>query len=501
MTLSVFDAAAEAGQRTALVIDGRSVSFAELGRGARARADELAAMGVTLAAPTPIALVGDVTRATLELLLASFALGVPTLLLHPRSPPAAQAAAAGALGARLVDRDGALRDPPPPREAPPASSGITAAGGPIVGAIPSLPDDERPLVVLPTSGSAGAPKAVILSRRAIAAAARASAAHLGWEPDDRWLLALPIAHVGGLSVLTRCLIARRTVVVSPGADSATICGIAARERVTLLSLVPTQVLRLLAAGCRPPPSVRAVLVGGAPCAPDTLARAAAAGWPLLTTYGLTETASQVTTQPRDLQPHGDLGAGVPLPGVEVAIRGGRIAVRGPTLATGYAIGGGAPVPRCSPDGGAASAPCRTPRGLPWRFEPLPLDKEGWFVTGDLGHLDPMGRLHVHGRADRVIVTGGEKVAPERVEAELLALPEVVEAAVAGRPDPEWGLRVVAYVVWSGAPLALGETRARLGKRLAAHELPRELRALERLPRLPNGKLDRQALDGLALSMG
>ncbi len=501
MTLSVFDAAAEAGQRTALVIDGRSVTFAELGRGVWARVAELAATGVTLAAPTPIALVGDVTRATLELLLASFALGVPALLLHPRSPPAARAAAAGALGARLIDRGEAPRGAPPVRESPPVSSGVTGAGESVVGALPSLPDDERPLVVLPTSGSAGAPKAVILSRRAIAAAARASAAHLGWEPDDRWLLALPIAHVGGLSVLTRCLIARRTVVVCPGADPATICGVAERERVTLLSLVPTQVVRLLAAGCRPPASVRAVLVGGAPCAPDTLARAAAAGWPLLTTYGLTETASQVTTQPLGLRPHVDLGAGVPLPGVEVAIRGGRVAVRGPTLATGYAIGGVAPASPRGPDGAASSASCQAPQGLPGAFEPLPLDAEGWFHTGDLGHLDSLGRLHVHGRADRVIVTGGEKVAPERVEAELLALPEVVEAAVVGRPDPEWGLCVVAYVVWSGAPLPLGEARARLAGRLAAHELPRELRAIERLPRLPNGKLDRRGLDGLALGAG
>ncbi len=486
MTLSIFDAATEAGASAALVIAGRTVSFAELGRRVAGRLALVAGTEYTPAAPEPVALVGAPTLGTLELVLSCFALGVPTVLLHPRSPPAARRAAAAALGARLLDaaeacgeapRGGRARSAPGQLATPLAAAAITPP-----------PDDDRALVVVPTSGSSGAPKAVILSRRAIVASARASAEHLGWEPDDRWLLALPIAHVGGLSVLTRCLIARRTVVVSPSAEPVVLPDVIARERVTLLSLVPTQVVRLLAAGYRPPPSVRAILVGGAPCPADVLARAAAARWPLLTTYGLTETASQVTVQPRGTSPRADLGVGVPIPGVEVTTRGGRIAVRGPTLATGYAVG--------LAEHSASAGGARASGAPPWVVEPLPLDAEGWFLTADLGHLDPAGRLHVHGRADSILITGGEKVMPERLEAELVGLPEIAEAAVTGRPDPEWGQRVVAFVVWSGEPMDLDELRARLRGRLAAHELPRELHGLTELPRSPSGKLDRPALAAL-----
>ncbi len=492
MTLSIFAAAAEAGATPAVVIAGRTISFAELGRRTEERLAQVAGEEHRPVAPRPVALVGEATLGSLELVLACFALGVPAVLLHPRSPPTARVAFAAELGARLLEtsetggdaplRGEASHEPRAPAARDPGAAELAAA------ARSSPPNDDRALVVIATSGSSGAPKAVILSRRAIVASARASAAHLGWEPDDRWLLALPLAHVGGLSVLTRCLIARRTVVVPPSAEPAALAEVVTRERVTLLSLVPTQVARLLAVGFRPPPSVRAILVGGAPCPADVLARAAAAGWPLLTTYGLTETSSQVTVQPRGTAPHPDLGAGLPLPGIEVTTRGERIAVRGPTLATGYVLG-------CT-EAPTSPGTARASGAPPWVVEPLPLDAEGWFVTADLGHLDPAGRLHVHGRADTTLITGGEKVMPERIEAELLGLPEIAEAAVAGRPDHEWGQRVVAFVVWSGDPMGLDELRARLRGRLAAHELPRELHGLAELPRSPSGKLDRPLLAAL-----
>jgi O-succinylbenzoic acid--CoA ligase len=197
--------------------------------------------------------------------------------------------------------------------------------------------------------------------------------------------------------------------------------------------------RLVEAGARGGGALRGVLVGGGPADPELLRRALAAGIPALQTYGMTETCSQVcTVAPRDAER--DLGtAGRPLRGAEVAIgTDGRIQVRGPMVSGGY-------------------------------LGEAPRD-DAWFVTGDLGEIDPAGRLVVFGRADAVIVTGGENVSPMEVERVLRRIPGVVDVRVFGEPDPEWGQRVVAEVVLADVDVETVSRQARAGLRPA--EVPR-----------------------------
>ncbi len=313
----------------------------------------------------------------------------------------------------------------------------------------------------------------MLSRRAFVASAAASEANLGWQPDDRWLLRLPVAHVGGLSVVTRCLLARCAVVLSTESDPAALLDTIGRQRVTILSLVPTLLARLLdLEPHRPaPPHVRAVLLGGAAASPALLARAADRGWPVLTTYGLTETCSQATTQPLGTVNRGELGAGPPLRGMEVRIGDdGEVHVRGPSLLTGY---------------------------FPTGAHPEPFLEGGWLPTGDFGRLDADGNLHVVGRRADRIVTGGENVDPLEVEQALEAEPGISRACVFGTPDEEWGEVVCAAVVLTDGGHRPGvvarEAVAAASVRLAAFKRPRRIVALDSLPLTRSGKVDRAAV--------
>jgi O-succinylbenzoic acid--CoA ligase len=328
------------------------------------------------------------------------------------------------------------------------------------------------LAALPTSGSSGTPRVVALSRRAFLAAAAASAAHLGWQSDDRWLLCLPLAHIGGLSVLTRCLLARRPVVLGEPARASEspdqrLARAIVDGRPRLLSLVPTQLSTLLqrAPGFALPTCVRAILTGGAAASESLLRAAEARGWPVLTSYGMTEACSQIATQRPGSVPNAERGSGWPLPGVELRIVGGAIQVRGPTLFSGYLLG-----------------------------PPEPLDREGWFTTGDLGRIDATGQLHVSGRSDQLIISGGENVSPAEVEAALEACPGVLEACVFPVPDPHWGQLVAAGLrLGPGEPaLLLESVRCELERRLAAFKRPRQYALVQAFVYGRTGKLDRRA---------
>jgi O-succinylbenzoic acid--CoA ligase len=335
-----------------------------------------------------------------------------------------------------------------------------------------IPDDERPLAVVATSGTTGRPRGVVLSRRAFAAAARASAENLGFHENDRWLLALPLGHVGGLSILTRCLFARRALVLprhEGSFDPAALAQTIVDAHVTLLSLVPTQLARMLEAGWRAPASLRAVLIGGARAPSVLIAEAVERGIPAVTTYGLTEACSQVTTQ--KLAELAEPGAGRPLAGVELRVVDGEIQVRGATLMTGY---------------------------HPAELHPDPRISGGWLPTRDLGFIDDDGRLHVLGRKDDVIVTGGEKVHPAEVEAVLERCPGVRACSVFGVDDDTWGARVAAAIVLepgrSERDVALD---AHVERELAPFKRPRLLAWLDELPLTASGKLDRRALHQIA----
>lgn len=448
MSFSAWAAARRAPSQLALVHAGRCWTFAELaewvGREAAYLRPHLGEGWVRLtAAPTPAFVVR---------LFALWELNATPVLLHPRWREEERRRAAQQVP-QAVDLD-ALPPAPPAPAAPPS---------PLAG--------KRPMAVLFTSGSSGQPKAVALSRRAFAAAAHASRRRLGWKRGDRWLLALPPAHVGGVSILTRCLAARRAVVLASSQDPGELLAFMVDQRVSLASLVPTQLARLLRSPrSDPPPSLRAVLLGGAPCPPALLNEGRARGWPLLPTYGLTEACSQVATVAPGEEP---VGCGRPLEGVQVRVVGGQIQVRGPTLLDGYLQAG-----RLTPAVGA----------------------EGWFPTGDAGQLDEEGRLFVLGRRDEVIITGGEKVAPAEVEAALTSCPGVAEALVVGLPDEVWGEAVGALLVPSAGVVPAGDDAfAGLARQLAPFKLPKRVRWIAQLPLTPAGKPDRAAARALLLT--
>ena len=461
-----------------------------------------------------VAVVGGVGFETVGTVLALLEDRVSFVLLHPRWRRAERERALATSGASLViEEDGK------PRMLPPA--GTAAAAG------SACSENENPLgagaVVVFTSGSTGRPRGAVLGRAALRASAAAHIAVFGEQPDDRWLLSLPVAHVGGLMIVVRSLLARRTIVLSGRQPNGSFDAEAAlrtidRHRVTMLSVVPTMLGRLLDGGvdagvgghgCTkgPPASLRAVLVGGAAAPPALMARARRLGWPVFATYGLTEACSQVATEiatgaaaeaarvdreagTADTKRPGETfgGSGKPLPGVEVQIASpdgphgstGSIRIRGPMLFDGYL--GDEPK------------------------EPLhrPFDEDGWFDTGDVGALDDSGGLSILGRRSDRIVTGGENVDPTEVEAAVVEWPGAAAACVVGVDDDVWGERVAAVVVGSdgfenagGLPALQEHLRARL----SAFKRPRRWKVVDRLPAAASDKVDREACRALLLGSG
>lgn len=329
-----------------------------------------------------------------------------------------------------------------------------------------------------TSGTSGRPKAALLTHGNLLTSAVGSAFQIGVRAEDRWLAPLPLFHVGGLSILVRSAVAGTTAVVHERFDEAAVSRALREEGVTVASLVPAMLQRLLDhdEGLPPyPSSVRAVLIGGASAAPELLARADERGLPVAPTYGLTEAASQVTTLvPGQARRHPG-SSGQPLLGVSIAIEVegraaapdevGEILVAGPTVSPGYLN--------------------RSPEERPG----------GWLRTGDLGALDAEGRLTVADRRDDLVVSGGENVYPAEVEAALAAHPAVVECAVVGLADERWGQAVAAAIVSaSGALPAAAELESFLRERLAGYKLPRRFELWDGpLPRTASGKLLRRVV--------
>lgn len=446
--LSASAAAAEAGGRLSLVTDEGRWTWAELAAAVERERERLADRGALgSGSPARVAFDAHPTAESVIRLLALIEAGVCAVPLDPRLPTGARAERVRLL-APLFDLDG---------------GSVIDGPGDLQWSVRPGAVDATPLATLFTSGSTGAPRAVELSRSAFRASAAASAAHLGWSPDDRWLCCLPLAHVGGLSIVIRCLIARRVVVLVAGFDASTIAARLQRDAVTLASFVPTMLRRLFEADgeWRAPASLRAVLVGGGPAGDELWEEIARRGLPALATYGMTETCAQIATAraeaPRRL---------IPLDGVRLRIDRDRIEVAGPTLCT--RVGGGERTDQCwAPD--------------------------GYLRTGDLGRLTD-GALEVTGRADGVIITGGQNVVPFAVEAVLATHPAIRRAAVFGLPDDEWGELVGAALEESGvAPRPdADELRAWLASRLAPYERPRRVAWVQKLPESLSGKLDRTA---------
>lgn len=315
-----------------------------------------------------------------------------------------------------------------------ASSVVDPDGDHSVGG--GQPVEPGDALVVVTSGSSGEPKGVVLTHAAVEASALATSRRLGVTPGDHWLACLPLSHVGGLSVVTRALATGTRLTVHDGFDAAAVDA----SDATLVSLVATALRRI------DPTRWRRIVLGGARAPVDRPANA-------VTTYGLTETGGGVVYD------------GKPIDGAEVRVIDGEVQLRGPMLL------------RCYRDGTDPRVP------------------DGWFPTGDLGAIDAAGSVHVHGRRGDLIVTGGENVWPEPVEAVLRGLPDVADVGIAGLDDPEWGQAVTAFVVPSdpASPPTLDQLRDRVKEELAAFHAPRRLVVVDALPRTALGKLRRAEL--------
>jgi o-succinylbenzoate---CoA ligase len=425
-------AAAARPEQTALQTSSGRLSYAELLTAARAGADELANGGVRPGQRVAIALPAGLGFA--QALHASLLLGAVAVPLDPRASPDERA---------LIATDAALLIEEPLAAPTP---GRTRASG--THERSSEHDLDAPAAVIHTSGTTTAPRPIELSYGNFLWSALGSAVALGLDPGERWLCALPVSHVSGLSILLRSCIYATTAVIHERFDPEHALRAIREEGITLVSLVATTLTRLLDAGLRDPPALRWALTGGGPVPQALVERASAAGVPVSLTYGLTEACSQVTT------------GGPPLFCTSLSIAADQeILVKGPTVAA------------------------------------KELGADGWLHTGDLGSFAADGRLEVGGRKTDTIISGGEKIAPAAVEAVLEAHPYVLEAAVLGRADPRWGEAVTALVVARpDAAMDVDALRAHCAGHLAAYKVPKHLELVAGpLPRTRSGKLLRRGL--------
>lgn len=341
------------------------------------------------------------------------------------------------------------------------------------------------LAIIYTSGTTGRPKGAMLTVGNFWWSAIGSALNIGSRDDDRWLVCLPLFHVGGLSIILRAAICGFAAVIHDGFDAGAVNRALDEERITIVSVVAVMLERMLDARYdRPYPSeLRCVLLGGGPARGALLERCASAGIPVAPTYGLTETTSQIVTMAPEDMLRRPGSAGRPLYPNELRIvtgngsdalpnEPGEIIVRGPVVMAGYAG---------QPEATAAAV------------------VDGWLRTGDIGHIDADGYLHVLERRDDLIITGGENVYPAEVESALLDHPMVAEAAVVGVTDEKWGQKVVAIVrlvetAGASATDAAAALMSHCASRLARYKVPAEFRiAAEPLPRTASGKLRRAEL--------
>jgi O-succinylbenzoic acid--CoA ligase len=424
--------------RVALVADGVELTYEELEAEATRAARRLAARGVRRGASVAI-----VRPAGLDYVILIHALMKLGAVVHPLNPaltrPELDAELNRAKPALVVTESDHVT--------------MSEADLPLLG--------EHDLDALHcrilTSGTSGSSRLVGLTYGNHLWSAVGSAFNLGVDPADRWLCCLPLYHVAGLQIVMRSVIYGTGTVVQDGFDIERVAESIEREDITLASLVTTQLIRLLEAGVdlsRP----RAILVGGGPVPMDVLEEAIGSGASVVQTYGLTETASQVTTlAPQDARRK--LGsAGRPLLTTHLRIFDGEICVQGPVVAPGCA------------------------------------DEDGWFHTGDLGRIDDEGFLYVEDRLGDVIVSGGENILPAEVEEVLLRHPDVADAAAVGREDAEWQEAVAAVVVLhDGAAAGEAELRDHCAESLARYKVPKRFEFVAELPRTASGKLLRRQL--------
>ena len=451
----------------ALITARETLSYATL----RARI-ETGAAACLAAGLVPGQSLAIITASRERLVLAAgvaFHLGCPLLPLDPVRPEAWDLATESGIGQVICDRD--LDTPRDLRRFDAERLAATVSARPTS---PRAAREADVQLMIATSGTSGQPRAVALTGHNLATAVRASRQCLSLHPHDVWLNTLPLSHIGGFAIVLRCLEAGAAMLLHETFAVETIRRVLDENRVSHVSLVPAMLARLLDAGLDVGQAsrLRHVLIGGARLDAGLARRALAAGWPLCVSYGMTETASHVCLYPgldASWQP-GD--AGKPLAGVSISIVNddhrpvsgtGRIRIAGPMVMAGYM------------DGARLNGAGLIDNGL---------------TTGDLGYLDDRGHLHVLGRADEMLVSGGRNIHPHEVERLLQVCPGVRDAAVTGLPDPVWGDRLVACI--AGDAL-LEDVEHWCRANLPGSLRPREFRAFTALPRDALGKLRRAEL--------
>lgn len=423
----------------ALVADDDSRTYGELDQAAASAALRLAGLGV--GAGDRVALVLPPSEHYVVLLHALIKLEAVAVPLDPRLTAGELDALVDGAAPKLV-----VRDVSEVLEAPEGEAELL-----------EQTETEAVHCVIHTSGSAGRPKPVELTYGNHLWNAIGSGVRIGVAPTDLWLCCLPLHHVGGLAIVLRSAL-YRTGLVLEGFDPERIGRRLEEHPVTIVSLVPTMLARLLDAGVDLS-ALRCLLLGGGPAPQALVDRALEAGAPVTPTYGLTEAASQVATMSPREAPRRPGSVGPPILTTELRIADdGTICVRGPSVA------------------------------------PQAVGEDGWLRTTDLGRLDEDGYLYVLGRADEVILSGGENVSPEEVEGVLLDHPAVADAGVASAEDPEWQEAVIATVVVAdGAEVTEEELREHCRRHLAGFKVPKSISFVTALPRNEQGKLLRRDL--------
>lgn len=487
----------------AVIYEGRAISYGELAGRVAVVSGRLRHLGVCRG--DRLALLMANRPEFVEILHAAARVGAVVVPLNARLSPTEIAQQLADCKPRILfydsttrDTVAALRDESKvqgPKSNVPALQAISVdrdlqGGAAAFNAVAAEPDEGRTAIdlaavhsILFTSGSSGRPKGVQLTFANVFWSAIATGMNLGLRADDRWLVCLPFCHVGGFSVLLRSVIYGATAVVHNSFDAERVDRALDDDRVTIISVVANMLQRLLETrGDRPaPPWLRCVTAGGGPVPLALLRASRELGFPVTQSYGLTETASQVTgLAPADAERK--LGsAGKPLLGFEVDLRGadgpvvtgevGEILVRGPGVSPGYLN----PADDKNRDG-------------------------GWLCTGDLGRFDDEGFLYIAGRCDDMIISGGENIYPAEVEAALQAHPAVAESCVFGVPDQRWGTAVAACVrLVPGMTATADDLAEHIRRHLARFKVPRRIDFVEDFPRTAAGKIIRHRVRAAVLA--
>ena len=450
----LLDQARQRPAAPAVITRESTLTYAELDARASTLADALVGAGVTRGEPVAARL--PLTVDSVVAVHAVARVGAVLVPLNLRLTPDEAAWQIGHVGARCLIADGIIKK----------DTGVEPRG---------KPDPSSSALVF-TSGTSGRPKGAVLTAQNFFWSALASALRIGTMPDDRWLCPLPLFHVGGLSIVWRSVLYGTAMALATSSRVEDLARDLRETQATLVSLVPTQLHRLLEHDADSLRAVRLVLLGGAAATPELMARAHANGVRVAPTYGLTETTSQIATQrPEDaLRKPGSVGKALPWSRLRVVDdtgadappgQPGGIVIDGPTVFAGYWR---------DPDATASAL------------------RDGALHTGDIGYLDADGDLWVLQRRTDLIVSGGENVYPAEVEAVLSQYPAVSQVCVVGLPDAEWGQRVVAAIVQRpGSALVDSDLLTFARARLAGYKVPRQFKRVDALPLTPSGKILRR----------